>query len=70
MSAEMKFFIYLLEHVAEHKNTTADKILAQWDAAGITEKVYGMYEQYHAEAIENAFEDIDALLQKSLAANK
>ena len=29
MSAEMKFFIYLLEHVAEHKNTTADKILAQ-----------------------------------------
>ena len=43
MSAEMKFFIYLLEHVAEHKKTTADKILAQWDAAGITDKVYGMY---------------------------
>lgn len=58
----MKFFIYLIEHYANYKNTTADKILKLWDEAELTDFIYGMYELYHIERIENAFEDIDRLL--------
>ena len=70
MSAEMEFFIYLLVHYAENKNSTADKVLAQWDAAGITDTIYSMYQQYHSEAIENAFDDIDSMLQEATAESK
>lgn len=62
MEKEMKFFIYLIEHYANYKNTTADKILKLWDEAELTDFIYGMYELYHIERIENAFEDIDRLL--------
>ena len=65
MDAKMKFFIYLLEHYAEHNDTTADKVLEKFDAAGITDTVYEMYQQYHSEAIENAYDDIDSLLLES-----
>ena len=62
MNKEMNFFIYLLEKYAEYKNTTADKVLNMFDNLKITELIYGMYEQYHTEAIENAFEDIDRMV--------
>ena len=62
MSKEMDFFIFLLEHYASAKCTTADKILSQWDELGITDLIYRMYEQYHAERLENAFDDIDAMI--------
>ncbi len=63
MSREMAFFMYLTERYAEYKNTTAGNILRQWDDAGITDRVFNLYELYHTEAIENAFTDIDSLLQ-------
>ena len=63
MSREMAFFMYLTERYAEYKNTTAGNILRQWDNAGITDRVFNLYELYHTEAIENAFTDIDSLLQ-------
>ena len=62
MNKEMKFFIYLLEKYAEYKNTTADKVLNMFDNLKITDLIYDMYEQYHTEAIENAFEDIDKMV--------
>jgi hypothetical protein len=66
VSKEMEFFIFLLEQYAAYKNITADKILKQWDESGLTDFVYDMYERYHIERIENAFDDIDALmLEKS-----
>ncbi len=64
MNKEMKFFIYLLEKYAEYKNTTADEVLNKFDNLKITELIYGMYEQYHTEAIENAFEDIDRIVME------
>ena len=70
MDAEMEFFIYLLEHYAEHKKTSADIVLAQWDAAGLTDTICRMYPQYHVEAIENAFDDIDALLAGAANASR
>lgn len=65
MSKEMSFFIFLLEHYAEYKGITAEQVLAQWDAAGQTELIYGMYERYHSEAIENAYEDIDEIMAEN-----
>ncbi|MCD7855108.1 MAG: DUF3791 domain-containing protein [Clostridiales bacterium] len=62
MSAEMDFFIYLLEYYAEHKKTDAGNVLKEWDEHGITQEIYDNYEMYHQERIENAFEDIDSLL--------
>ncbi|MBQ6470477.1 MAG: DUF3791 domain-containing protein [Victivallales bacterium] len=67
MSKEGDFFIYLLEGYAAHKGTTADKVLAQWDALDLTEFIYGLYELYHVECLENAFDDIDRLTAERLA---
>lgn len=64
MSKEMDFFIFLLERYARHKNTTADKVLAYWDELQITDFIFGMYEIYHVERIENAFDDIDEIIRE------
>ena len=63
MSREMTFFMYLTERYAEYKGTTSGEILSTWDALGITDMIYSLYELYHTEAIENAFADIDRLSQ-------
>lgn len=66
ISKQTNFFIFLLEQYANYKNSTTDKVLKQWDNLGITDLIYNMYERYHIEAIENAFDDIDMLiLEKS-----
>ena len=62
VSEEMWFFIYLLEHYAEHKGIGTGEALRSWDEAGITDEVFDGYFQYHQERIENAYEDIDSLL--------
>lgn len=63
MSKEMEFFTFLMEQYARYKNTTADKVLHQLDELKLTDYVFGMYEMYHSEAIENAFADIDKLIE-------
>lgn len=62
MTKEMVFFIFLLEHYAEYKNTSADNVLRKWDELKLTDLIYEMYERYHIERLENAFDDIDALM--------
>ena len=64
MGKEMEFFIFLLENYAEYKNTTADKVLELWDKLKLTDFIYDMYERYHMECLENAFEDIDRLIME------
>ena len=63
MSKEMDFFIYLLEYYSEYKKKTAGEVLKEWDAHGITQRIYDNYWGYHTERIENAYEDIDSLLK-------
>ena len=63
MSKEMNFFIYLLEKYADKKNKNASDILKEWDKLNITQLIYDMYEEYHTETLENAFEDIDKILE-------
>lgn len=62
MSKEMEFFIFLIENYAEYKKTTGDKVLKLWDKLELTDFIYDMYERYHIECLENAFEDIDRLI--------
>lgn len=62
MTAEHEFFLYLLELYAAHKNKRSGDILKEWDDLQLTELIYDMYERYHSEAIENAFEDIDKMI--------
>lgn len=59
MAKEMEFFSFLMEQYAAYKGTTANKILAQLEEKKLTDFVYSMYERYHTEAIENAFDDLD-----------
>ena len=63
MSEEMRFFIYLLEYYASYKNKKTAEVLTAWEEHGIVKKIYDNYWVYHTEAIENAFLDIDSLLQ-------
>ncbi len=63
MTKEMEFFTFLIEQYARYKNTTADKVLHQLDELKLTDYVFGMYEMYHSEAIENAFANIDKLIE-------
>ena len=64
MTKEMEFFTFLIEQYAHYKTTTADVIMHQLDELNLTDFVYSMYEMYHSEAIENAFEDIDRLINE------
>ena len=59
MAKEMEFFSFLMEQYAAYKGITANKILAQLEEKKLTDFVYGMYERYHTEALENAFENIN-----------
>ncbi len=58
----MEFFIYLIEHYAFAKGTTADKVLKLWDELKLTDLIFDMYPRYHTERLENAFDDIDELI--------
>ncbi|MCD8011407.1 MAG: DUF3791 domain-containing protein [Lachnospiraceae bacterium] len=62
MSDEMTFFMYLVECYAEHKNKKSGDVLREWDAHGITQKIYDNYWLYHTECLENAYMDIDNLI--------
>lgn len=43
MSEEMKFFMYLAEFYAEYKNKRTADVISEWDAHGITQKIYNNY---------------------------
>lgn len=58
------FFIYLLERYAEFKKMTAKEVLHQWDELDLTNFIYDMYDIYHTERLENAFHDIDSLIEE------
>ena len=64
MTKETEFFIYLLERYADYKSRTAPDILQEWDDLKLTDFIYDLYEIYHAERLQNAFDDIDQLIQE------
>ncbi|MBQ7266507.1 MAG: DUF3791 domain-containing protein [Firmicutes bacterium] len=64
MDEEKDFFVYLLECYAEYKGKSSQSILKIWDEKNITEEIYSGFWGYHTEAMENAFKDIDSLIDK------
>ena len=68
MKKETKFFVYLLERYADYKGVSAPEVLTQWGNAGLTERIYSLYELYHVERLQNTFDDIDSLLMEASAA--
>lgn len=63
LSKEFRFFTFLLESYANHKGILAGEVLKQLDDKKLTDFVFNMYELYHVEAIENAYNDMDSLIQ-------
>lgn len=68
LSKEFRFFTFLLESYAREKNTSASEILRILDEKNITDFVFNMYEIYHVEAIENAYMDLDSLIENGKTA--
>lgn len=64
MKKETVFFIYLIERYASEKGKTADQVLKEWDSLDLTDFIYDMYEIYHVERLQNAFDDIDELVEE------
>ncbi len=62
MREQTDFFIYLMERYARAKGVSAQDVLKRWDVLGLTDLIYAMYDLYHVERLENAFDDIDALI--------
>ena len=69
LSKEFEFFIYLLQKYAAYKQIPANKVLELWNLSKVFENerladfIQDMYWVYHTERIENAFIDIDYILE-------
>ena len=68
LSKEMLFFIYLLEQYASYRKTGTAEVLHEWDEHQLTQKIHDNYWSYHTERLENAFADIDSLVQTGKSA--
>lgn len=64
MTEEMEFFIYLIENYAAYKNVGADDVMRKLEELKLTDFIYNMYERYHQEALENAYKDIDEIIEE------
>lgn len=63
MNREERFFLFLLEYYAYAKQRPTAEVLDEWEANGIVQRVFDNFLQYSSEAIENAVEDIDSILE-------
>lgn len=66
MPKEMEFFIFLIEGYAAYKKIGANEVMNKLEKLELTDFVYNMYEMYHQEAIENAYNDIDKLIEERI----
>lgn len=62
MTEELKFFLFLLEKYAYDRYRFTGDVLREWDEKKITQEIYDGYFQYHQEALQNAYEDIESLM--------
>lgn len=70
LNKQFAFFTYLIESYAGYQGVTAQEILKKLDEKELTDFVYNMYEMYHTESINNAFLDLDSLLENGNTAWK
>lgn len=62
MDKKEKFFIFLIENYANKKNISTKDILKKLDEKNKISYINDMYEIYHAESLENAYKDIDRII--------
>ena len=62
MTKEMEFFLFLIERYAKEKGRMTGDVLREWENKGITQEIFDGYFEYHQERLENAYDDIDALV--------
>ena len=62
MTIEMEFFLFLIERYSKAKGRMTGDVLREWDNKGITKEIFEGYFEYHQERLENAYDDIDALV--------
>ena len=58
----MRFFLFLIERYADYNGRPTGDVLREWDQKGVTQEIFDGYFQYHQEAIQNAYRDIDSLV--------
>jgi len=69
MSKEFEFFIYLLERYAAYKQQPTPEVLKVWNETlvrgtePLTDFIQDMYFIYHQESLQNAFMDIDHMVE-------
>ncbi|WP_297053952.1 DUF3791 domain-containing protein [uncultured Dubosiella sp.] len=63
MSEQAKFFILLIERYSDWKNLSTKAVYEKWKESGHLKDIYDRYWIYHQEALENAFHDIDHLME-------
>ena len=63
MDNETEFFLFLLERYAEYKDMSSGDVMRLWDAHHLVPYIMDNYFMYHQEAIENAFADIDSMIE-------
>ena len=62
MNKETAFFLFLLERYAQYKNMSSGEVMHLWDRHNLVSCIIDNYFMYHQEAIENAFADIDSMI--------
>ena len=63
MDHEAEFFLFLLERYAEYKDMSSGDVMRLWDTHNLVPYIMDNYFMYHQEAIENAFADIDSMIE-------
>ena len=66
MSKQSDFFILLVETYAHYRDLKGSEILEMFRKKNLIPYIYEMYEQYHIEALQNAFDDLDKQLRLPL----
>jgi len=63
MTKEFKFFMYLIQYYAWYKDLNPSDVLAILEEKKLYDLVMDSYEIYHIEDLENAFMDLDSLIE-------
>ncbi|MEY8310293.1 DUF3791 domain-containing protein [Erysipelotrichaceae bacterium 51-3] len=63
MNEELHFFVYLLEKYAEFKGRKTRDVFREWKEKDLIQEIQDGYWVYHSEVLDNAFMDIDSLLE-------
>jgi len=59
MSKQSDFFILLVETYAHYRSLKGSEVLQIFREKKLIPYIYDMYEQYHIETLQNAFDDLD-----------